>query len=88
MTKIIALKAFAVRDPSTGELQSVGCGEIVSIDDTLAEAMIGAGNAAAYTLITPTGNIEIKENTEEGETVDVSAHATATVAVPMLGGGK
>lgn len=88
MTKIIALKPFAVRDSSTGELQSVGCGEIVSIDDTLAGAMISAGNAAAYTLITPEGNIEITANTEEGETVDVSAYATATVAVSVPTGGK
>ena len=87
-TKIIADKPFTVRDAQTGELTSIGCGEIATVDDSLAEAMISAGNAAAYTLITPTGNIEIKENTEEGETIDVSAYATATVAVPMVGGGK
>lgn len=40
----------------------------------------------AHSGITPTGNIEITENTTEGEPLDISQYATATVNVPQGGG--
>lgn len=75
--KIRALKPFTLRDASTGKLTSIACGQVADIDDTLGESLISDGLAEAYTLISPTGNIEITENGE----VDVTAYATATVNV-------
>jgi len=75
--KIKALKAFTMRDASTGALTSIACGEIVDMDSTPAGQLIEDGLAEAYTLITPTGSVTITEN----GTVDVTAYASAVVNV-------
>lgn len=76
--KIEALIPFTIRDNSTGELTSIGCGQVVTVGDTLGNSLISDGLAKEFTLITPTGTKSITAN---GET-DVTAYATANVAVP------
>lgn len=76
--KIEALIPFTIRDNSTGELTSIGCGQVVTVGDTLGNSLISDGLAKEFTLITPTGTKTITAN---GET-DVTAYATANVAVP------
>lgn len=75
--KIKALKAFTVRDSETGDLSSIGHGAIADVSDALGQSLIEDGLAEAYTLITPTGAIEITEN----GTVDVTNYASAVVNV-------
>ena len=75
--KIKALKPFTLRDSSTGELTSIACEHVVTVDDTLGASLISDGLAEAYTLITPTGTKEITANGE----VDVTEYAKVNVAV-------
>lgn len=75
--KIKALKAFTVRDSETGNLSSIAYGAIAEVSSTLGESLIADGLAEAYTLITPTGSIEITSN----GTVDVTNYASAVVNV-------
>ena len=76
--KIKALKAFTVRNSSTGALTSIAHGAIASVDDTLGASLISAGLAEAYTLISPTG---AKTITENGTDIDVAQYATVDVNV-------
>lgn len=75
--KIKALIPLTLRDAETGALTSIACGQVAEVTDTLGEQLISDGLAEAYTLISPTGTIEITEN----GTVDVTEYATATVNV-------
>ena len=75
--KIKALIPFTMRDAETGKLTSIACGAVANVDDTVGAQLISDGLAEAYTLISPTGSIEITEN----GTVDVTQYASAVVNV-------
>lgn len=77
--KIEALIPFTMRDSSTGELTSIGCGQVVTVDSTLGNSLISDGLAKEFTLITPTGTKSITAN---GTDIDVTTYAKANVAVP------
>ena len=76
--KIRALKAFTIRDSETGNLTSIACGGIAEVSDTVGSSLISDGLAEAYTLVNPTGSVNISSN----GTVDVAEYATAVVNVP------
>lgn len=73
--KIQATIPFTLRDDDTGELTSIGDGQIVTVTDTLGAQLISDGLAVAFTLITPTGKIDITGTAE----VDVTNYAAAQV---------
>lgn len=75
--KIRALQAMTIRDPVSGELTAIGYGCIAEVDDELGASLIADGIAEAYTLISPTGTVEISENGE----ADVAQYAKANVDV-------
>ena len=83
--KIKALEAFTIRDSSTGALTSIAFGAIADLDSTLANGLISAGLAEAYTLITPTGSKSITANAND---IDVAQYAKANVNVPNPSTGK
>ena len=76
--KIRALKAFTIRDSETGNLTSIAYGGIAEVSDTVGTSLISDGLAEAYTLVNPTGSVNITNN----GTVDVAEYATAVVNVP------
>ena len=76
--KIRALKAFTIRDSETGNLTSIACGGIAEVSDTVGSSLISDGLAEAYTLVNPTGSVNISSN----GAVDVAEYATAVVNVP------
>lgn len=75
--KIKALKPFTMRDAETGALTSIACNAVATVSDTLGAQLISDGLAEEYTLISPTGSVNITENGE----VDVTQYATAVVSV-------
>lgn len=75
--KVKALKPFTLRDSSTGDLKSIACGCVAEFNSTTANQLISGGLAEAYTLITPTGSVNITKN----GTVDVTQYASAMVNV-------
>ena len=75
--KIKALKPFTMRDSVSGELTSIACGSIATMDDEVGAQLITDGLADSYTLITPEGNKDITANGE----YDVTEYAKVTVAV-------
>lgn len=81
---ITALKAFTYRDSTTGALTSIGHGTVAEVDSTVGNALISAGLAEAYTLVSPTGKKSITDMTE----TDVSAYATAQVSDENLVAGN
>lgn len=77
--QVKTLKAFTIRDASTGALVSPAKGSVLEVDSAVATAWIADGLAQEYSLITPTGTKTITEN---GINIDVAAYAKAIVAVP------
>lgn len=78
--KIQATIPFTLRNDDTGELTSIGDGQIVEVTDTLGTQLITDGLAQEFTLITPTGTKTITEN---GTGIDVTAYAKANVSVAV-----
>lgn len=77
---IKALIPFSLRDAETGDITSIACGAVVSMDSTLGNQLISDGLAVESTEITPTGTITLSAN----GTYDVSTYASATVNVGTL----
>lgn len=75
--KIEALIPFTLRDADTGNLTSIPCHGVVTIDDAVGAQLISDGLAKEFTLITPTGDKSITANGE----YDVTQYASVTVAV-------
>jgi hypothetical protein len=73
--KIEATIPFTVRDGESGELISIAKGQVVSCSDEVGAQFISDGLAKEFTLITPTGNINITDTAE----TDVTAYATAQI---------
>lgn len=82
--KIEALIPFTVRDADTGDLTSVAKGQVVTVTDADGAQFIADGIAKEFTLITPTGNINITDTAE----TDVTAYATAQVVDENLVAGN
>lgn len=75
MMKVKALIPFTQRDSSTGALNSVACGAVIDVTDAEGATLISDGMAEAYTLVSPTGKVDITSTDE----VDVTEYASAQV---------
>ena len=79
-TVIKPIKAFTVRDTSTGELTSYAYGVPVEVADATATAMIADGLAIVQNPVTPEGTLNISAN----GTYDVASKAAVAVDVGIL----
>ena len=78
--KIRALIPFTLRDADSGELVSIACGAIATVDDEVGAGLITDGLAEAYTLVEPTGSETITAN----GSYDISTKASVVVNVGTL----
>lgn len=78
--KVKAKIPFTQRDGETGNLNSVACGQVITVSDEAGAQLISDGLAEEFTLITPTGTKTITEN---GTDIDVTAYAKVDVNVTV-----
>ena len=78
--KVKAKIPFTQRDGETGNLNSVACGQVITVSDEAGAQLISDGLAEEFTLITPTGKKTITEN---GTDIDVTAYAKVDVNVTV-----
>lgn len=74
---IKTLKAFTLRDASTGNLTSLAFGQVATVDSTLGNQLISDELAVEYTPLVPEGTKSITSN----GTFDVTQYASAKVSV-------
>ena len=79
---IKTLKAFTLRDATTGKLTSLAHGVVATVDNTLGNQLIADEFAVEYSPLVPEGTKSITSN----GTYDVTQYASASVSVePSLG---